>query len=137
MEPRKLQKISITRKQIRAVYDQGPEAVEDLEIRDDYNEEGLLLIPESVLKKIDIILNNQKKRSLMIEKNSMVYWSLIRMKFVHSGKGCRKLKNIMLCSWLPTKITKQVFFPVYQFFLLFQTPIQKRTCFQYHNDSPL
>lgn len=42
---------------------------ENIEIRDDYTEEGLLNIPESVLHKIDLILNNKEKRSSMIKKN--------------------------------------------------------------------
>jgi len=42
---------------------------ENIEIRDNYNEEGLLNIPESVLQKIDLILNNEEKRSSMIKKN--------------------------------------------------------------------
>lgn len=42
---------------------------ENIEIRDDYNEEGLLNIPESVLDKIHLILNNQEKRIAMTKNN--------------------------------------------------------------------
>ncbi len=42
---------------------------ENIEIRDDYNEEGLLNIPESVLDKIHLILNNPEKRSYMTKTN--------------------------------------------------------------------
>ena len=42
---------------------------ENIEIRDDYNEEGLLNIPESVLDKIHLILNNPKKKDQMTKNN--------------------------------------------------------------------
>ncbi len=42
---------------------------ENIEIRDDYNEEGLLKIPESVLDRINLILNNRKERNIMINNN--------------------------------------------------------------------
>ena len=51
MEPGKLQKISITRKQIRAVYDQGPEAVEDL----------VLSLVDSINQLIDIVEEQNTK----------------------------------------------------------------------------
>ena len=63
MEPGKLQKISITRKQIRAVYDQGPEAVEDL----------VLSLVESINQLIDISEQQEKrikKLEAQINKNS-------------------------------------------------------------------
>ena len=63
MEPGKLQKISITRKQIRAVYDQGPEAVEDL----------VLSLVNSINQLIDISEKQEiriKKLEAQINKNS-------------------------------------------------------------------
>ncbi|MCK5197804.1 MAG: IS66 family transposase [Spirochaetales bacterium] len=63
MEPGKLQKISITRKQIRAVYDQGPEAVEDL----------VLSLVDSINQLIDISEKQEiriKKLEAQINKNS-------------------------------------------------------------------
>ena len=63
MEPGRLQKISITRKQIRAVYDQGPEAVEDL----------VLSLVESINQLIDISEQQEKrikKLEAQINKNS-------------------------------------------------------------------
>ncbi|RKX84496.1 MAG: glycosyl transferase family 1 [Spirochaetes bacterium] len=42
---------------------------ENIEIRDEYNEEGLLNIPESVLQKIHLILNSPGKRILMTTNN--------------------------------------------------------------------
>ncbi len=63
MEPGKLQKISITRKQIRAVYDQGPEAVEDL----------VLSLVDSINHLIDISEKQEKrikKLESQINKNS-------------------------------------------------------------------
>ena len=42
---------------------------ENIEIRDDYNEEGLLNIPESVLEKIHLILNNQEEKIKMTNNN--------------------------------------------------------------------
>ncbi len=42
---------------------------ENIEIRDEYNEEGLLNIPESVLQKIHLILNSPGKRILMTNNN--------------------------------------------------------------------
>jgi len=41
----------------------------NIEIRDDYNEEGLLNIPDSVLGEIDLILNNHQERDLMTKIN--------------------------------------------------------------------
>jgi len=63
MKPGKLQKISITRKQIRAVYDQGPEAVEDL----------VLSLVDSINQLIDISEKQEKrikKLEAQINKNS-------------------------------------------------------------------
>lgn len=63
MEPGKLQKISITRKQIRAVYDQGPEAVEDL----------VLSLVDSINQLIDISEKQEKRIKKLedqINKNS-------------------------------------------------------------------
>jgi len=51
MEPDKLKKISITRKQIRAVYDQGPEAVENL----------VLSLVDSINQLIDISEKQEKR----------------------------------------------------------------------------
>ena len=42
---------------------------ENIEIRDDYNEEGLLEIPDSVMDEIHLILNNYDKRSKMTDIN--------------------------------------------------------------------
>ena len=42
---------------------------DNIEIRDDYTEEGLLNIPESVLDKIHIILNNSDKKYEMVNSN--------------------------------------------------------------------
>jgi mannosylglucosylglycerate synthase len=41
----------------------------NLEIRDNYNEDGLLRIPESILSDIHTILNNSKKRIQMTDRN--------------------------------------------------------------------
>jgi len=63
MEPKKIQKISITRKQIREVYDQGPEAVEDL----------VLSLVDSINQLIDISEKQEKrikKLEAQINKNS-------------------------------------------------------------------
>ncbi len=63
MEPGKLQKISITRKQIRAVYDQGSEAVEDL----------ILSLVASINQLIDISEKQEKRIKRLeaqINKNS-------------------------------------------------------------------
>ena len=63
MEPDKLKKISITRKQIRAVYDQGPEAVENL----------VLSLVDSINQLIDISEKQEKrikKLEAQINKNS-------------------------------------------------------------------
>ena len=63
MEPKKLQKISITREQIRAVYDQGPEAVENL----------VLSLVDSINQLIDISEKQDKrikKLEAQINKNS-------------------------------------------------------------------
>ena len=63
MELGKLQKISITRKQIRAVYDQGPEAVEDL----------VLSLVDSINQLIDISEKQEKRIKRLeaqINKNS-------------------------------------------------------------------
>ncbi len=42
---------------------------DNIEIRDSYNEEGLLNIPESVLTDIHFILNNPEKQNLMTDQN--------------------------------------------------------------------
>ena len=42
---------------------------DNIEIRDDYTEEGLLNIPESVLDEIHIILNNSDKKQEMVNSN--------------------------------------------------------------------
>jgi len=42
---------------------------ENIEIRDDYNEEGLLNIPDSVLENIHRILNNQEKKDFITNHN--------------------------------------------------------------------
>lgn len=42
---------------------------ENIEIRDEYTEEGLLEIPDSVLDEIHLILNNNDKRSKMTDNN--------------------------------------------------------------------
>lgn len=63
MEPGKLQKISITRKQIREVYDQGPEAVENL----------VLSLVDSINQLIDTVEKQDqriKKLEDQINKNS-------------------------------------------------------------------
>lgn len=42
---------------------------DNIEIKDNYDEKGLLKIPEPVLEKIHLILNNSKKKQLMIDSN--------------------------------------------------------------------
>lgn len=45
---------------------------ENIEVRDDYDEDGLLRIPESVLDKIHLILNDPKKRVAMTDLNFQI-----------------------------------------------------------------
>lgn len=70
MEPDKLQKVSITRKQIRSVYDQGPEADEDLvfSLVDSINH--LIDIVEEQNLKIEAQDKRIKKLEDQITKNS-------------------------------------------------------------------
>ncbi len=45
---------------------------ENIEVRDDYDEDGFLRIPESVLDKIHLILNDPKKRVAMTDLNFQI-----------------------------------------------------------------
>jgi len=58
MEPGKLQKVSISRKQIREVYDQGPEAVENL----------VLSLVDSINNLIDIVEDQDKRIKKLEDK---------------------------------------------------------------------